>query len=65
MNGFGLAKWIGANKPQISVILASGDATKTEAANELCDHIPFFTKPYDLKAITAEIRAALEHTQNS
>ena len=57
MNGFGLAKWISANKPKISVILASGEATQTDAANELCDHIPFFKKPYDLKAIVARIRA--------
>lgn len=65
MNGFGLAKWIGANKPQVSVILASGETTQTEAAKELCDHIPFFTKPYDLKAIVAEIRTTLDDAQGS
>jgi DNA-binding NtrC family response regulator len=64
MNGFGLAKWIGTNKPKISVILASGEATQTEAANELCDHIPFFRKPYDLTAIVEEIRAALGQAQS-
>jgi CheY-like chemotaxis protein len=32
MNGFGLAKWIGSNKPQISVILASGEIAQSEAA---------------------------------
>ena len=62
MNGFGLAKWISANKPNISVILASGEATQREAGSELCDHIPFFRKPYDLAAIVAEIRATLGHT---
>jgi DNA-binding NtrC family response regulator len=62
MNGFGLAKWISANKPKIGVILASGDASQTEAANELCDHIPFFRKPYDLAGIVAEIRATLGPT---
>jgi DNA-binding NtrC family response regulator len=60
MNGFGLAKWIGSNTPQISVLIASGEATQTDAANELCDHIPLFKKPYDLKAIVAGIRATLE-----
>jgi DNA-binding NtrC family response regulator len=64
MNGFGLAKWISANKPKISVILASGEATQTEAANELCDHIPFFTKPYRLSAIVARIRTALDQAQS-
>src|SRR6187549_3800995 len=57
MNGFGLAKWISANHRKISVILASGEATQTEAANELCDHMPFFRKPYDLTAIVEEISA--------
>jgi DNA-binding NtrC family response regulator len=60
MNGFGLAKWIIANKSKISVILASGETTQADAANELCDHIPFFKKPYDLTAIIAEIRATLD-----
>jgi CheY-like chemotaxis protein len=32
MNGFGLAKWISQNKANITVILASGEATQTEAA---------------------------------
>jgi DNA-binding NtrC family response regulator len=63
INGFGLAKWIRANKPNISVILASGEATQMEAANELCDHIPFFRKPYDLTAIVAGIRTTLATTQ--
>jgi DNA-binding NtrC family response regulator len=65
MNGFGLAKWIRANTPSISVILASGEATQTEAANELCDHIPFFRKPYDLTAIVAGIRTSLDQPQTS
>jgi DNA-binding NtrC family response regulator len=65
MNGFGLAKWISSNKPKMSVILASGEAMQTDAANELCDHIPFFRKPYDLTAIVAEIRATLDQAQSS
>ena len=65
MNGFGLAKWIGTNKPKISVILASGEANQTDAANELCDHLPIFRKPYDLTAIVAQIRATLDQAQSS
>jgi len=65
MNGFGLAKWIGTNKPKISVILASGEANQTDAANELCDHMPFFKKPYDLTAIVAEIGATLDQAESS
>jgi DNA-binding NtrC family response regulator len=65
MNGFGFAKWIRSNKSKISVILASAEATQTEAANELCANIPFFTKPYDLKTIVAEIRSTLDQAQRS
>ena len=54
-----------ANRPKISVILASGEATQTDAANELCDHMPFFKKPYDLTAIVAEIRATLGQAESS
>ena len=64
MNGFGLAKWINANKPNIGVILASGEATQNDAADELCGQVPFFTKPYDLRAIVARIRTALDQAQS-
>ena len=64
MNGFGLAKWINANRPNISVITASGEATQTDAADELCGQVPFFTKPYDLRAIVAGIRTALNHAKS-
>jgi DNA-binding NtrC family response regulator len=63
MNGFGLAKWISSNKPNISVIFASGEATQTDAARELCEQFQLFKKPYDLKAIVAEIRATLDNAQ--
>ena len=64
MNGFGHAKWITANRPNISVIIASGEATQTEAADELCGQVPFFTKPFDLPAIVARIRTALDQAQS-
>lgn len=60
MDGFGLAKWVRANRPGLHVILTSGDAKKTEAAKQLCEKEPFFNKPYDLKAIVAKIRATLD-----
>ena len=63
MNGFGLARWIRANHPAIHVILASGDAAKTDVAKELCENQPFFTKPYDLEAVVAQIHTALAANQ--
>jgi DNA-binding response OmpR family regulator len=59
MDGFGLARWIRGNRPNMSVILASGDAKKTDVAKELCENAPLFEKPYDLEAVVARIRATL------
>jgi CheY-like chemotaxis protein len=59
MNGFGLAKWVRENCKGLPVILASGDATKSDAAHELCADEPFFAKPYDLHVVVAQIRTSL------
>jgi len=58
-DGFGLARWVRANRPGLPLILTSGDAKKVEYAKELCEGQPFMAKPYDLKAIVARIREAL------
>jgi DNA-binding NtrC family response regulator len=60
MDGFGLSKWIRENRPELPVILASGDAQKSDAAHELCAEEPFLRKPYDLQAVVGHIRAAIE-----
>ena len=59
MDGFGLARWIRANHPDIQVILTSGDARKMDAAKELCKNESFFEKPYDLEVVAAQIRTTL------
>jgi DNA-binding NtrC family response regulator len=64
MDGFGLARWIGANRPGIQVILASGEARKTDVAKELCENQPFFEKPYDVEAVVAQIRTTLGASGN-
>lgn len=60
LDGFGLAQWVRANRPGVPVILTSGDAKKTQAANELCQDAPFFAKPYDLKEVVAHIRTLID-----
>jgi DNA-binding response OmpR family regulator len=60
MDGFGLAQWIRANRPGLSIILASGDAKKVTSAIELCENEPFMTKPYHLSAVVAKIRETIE-----
>jgi CheY-like chemotaxis protein len=64
MDGFGLARWVRANYPDVKVILTSGVARSAELAADLCSHGPIERKPYDeaqlanrIKATLAEVRA--------
>ncbi len=47
MDGFGLARWIRANKPDIAVILTGTPAQAAKEAGELCDDGPLLAKPYE------------------
>jgi CheY-like chemotaxis protein len=60
MDGFGLATWIRAHRPDLPVILTSADGRKSEAAKELCENEPFFAKPYDVKRVVARIRSLID-----
>lgn len=59
MDGFGLSKWIRANRPKLPVVLTSGDAGKSAKAKQLCENEPFFSKPYDVAKVVAHIRNKL------
>jgi DNA-binding response OmpR family regulator len=59
-NGFGLAHWARVNRPNLLVMLTSGDASKSEAAKQLCENEPFFAKPYDVELVVGRIRAMLD-----
>ena len=63
MDGFGLVRWIRANRPDIKVIIASGEAKKADAAKELCENGALFEKPYNLEAVVSKIRATIETSQ--
>jgi DNA-binding NtrC family response regulator len=63
MDGFGLVRWIRTNRPDINVILTSGEAKKADAAKELCENAAFFEKPYDLEAVVTKIRATIGTSQ--
>jgi CheY-like chemotaxis protein len=65
MDGFGLAQWIRQNRPQLPVILCSGDARKADAAEQLCAGEPFLAKPYDFKVLIAQIRQTLDKARQS
>jgi len=49
MDGFALARWIRGNRPDMKVMLASGDAKKADAAKELCEKATYLKNPTTLK----------------
>jgi CheY-like chemotaxis protein len=46
MDGFGLARWVRANKPGVQVILTSGVERSANIAATLCEAGPLLEKPY-------------------
>jgi CheY-like chemotaxis protein len=59
LDGFGLSRWIKANRPDLPIALASAEISKANLADELCAHERFFTKPYDAVQVEAHVREAL------
>jgi DNA-binding NtrC family response regulator len=53
MNGLALAEWIGAHRPGVQIILASGDMAGAKAP------LRFLAKPFSGAALQAMIEAAL------
>ena len=55
MDGFGLAKWVRANRPNVDVMLAGNVSRAANAAAELCEsgHLP---KPYEPQVAVDRIR---------
>ena len=58
MDGFGLARWVMANRPGLPVLLASGDLGKTNAVRELVG-AEILPKPYDFDLVVRKMHAAL------
>lgn len=58
-DGFGLARWIRQNRPDVRVILTSGVARSVDLAEDLCGIGPIEAKPYDAKSLAGRIRALL------
>jgi CheY-like chemotaxis protein len=58
MDGFGLAQWVRANRPDIEVILAGSVARAVDAAADLCagGSVP---KPYEPQTVHDRIRRLL------
>ena len=58
MDGMGLARWVIKNRPQIAVMIASGDTAKETVIKELCG-AHAFTKPYKFDDLTSRIKEAI------
>jgi CheY-like chemotaxis protein len=56
MDGFGLARWIRANRPDVHVILTSGVDRSAEVAGMLCETGPLLEKPYEPQGVVDRIK---------
>jgi CheY-like chemotaxis protein len=60
LDGFGLARWIRENRPEVRVLLTSGNPAGVAAkATELCHEGPVVAKPYDHAALLQRIKRML------
>jgi DNA-binding response OmpR family regulator len=59
MDGFGLARWLRANKPEVPVILVGSPARAAEVAADLCETGPMMTKPYESEILLDRIKRTL------
>jgi CheY-like chemotaxis protein len=58
-DGFGLARWVRANRPGVTVILTSGVARSAARAGELCEDGPLEAKPYEHARLLERIKRTL------
>jgi len=59
IDGFGLAQWIRAVRPDVKVLLTSGARRTAATAGDLCEHGPYLAKPYDHRDLESQIRRLL------
>jgi CheY-like chemotaxis protein len=58
-DGFSLAQWIRAERPEVKVLLTSGVRRTAETASDLCEDGPHLSKPYDYRDLESHIRHLL------
>jgi CheY-like chemotaxis protein len=64
-DGIELAQWIKANRPQLPVLLTSGDEQKAELAGAVCAKEEFLPKPYDHEMAVARVRTLITARRRS
>jgi CheY-like chemotaxis protein len=58
-DGIELAQWVKTNRPQLPVLLTSGDEKKADLAGAICAKEEFLPKPYDHKLAVARVRTLI------
>ena len=64
MDGFGLAHWVRAHRPDVDVILTSGINGAAERAGDLCDDGPL-EKPYHPQEVVRRVNMLLERRRTA
>jgi CheY-like chemotaxis protein len=65
MDGFGLARWVRANKPGVQVILTSGVERSADIAATLCEAGPLLEKPYPPQDVVDRIKQLIAKAKRS
>lgn len=65
IDGFGLAQWIRAERPDVKVLLTSSVRRTAQTAGDLCEEGPHISKPYDHRNLESQIRRLLAIGPNS
>jgi DNA-binding NtrC family response regulator len=60
MDGFGLLQWTKANRPNLPIMITSGDERRRCTARDVYAHELFVGKPYDYDATASQIRELIE-----
>lgn len=64
-DGFGLARWVRSNRKGVKVILTSGVARMSDAADDLCEDGPLLEKPYEASEVERRIKLLIEARRRS
>jgi CheY-like chemotaxis protein len=65
MDGFGLARWVRANKPDVHVTLTSGVERSADIAATLCEAGPLLKKPYPPQGVVDRIKQLVARANRS
>jgi DNA-binding response OmpR family regulator len=65
IDGFGLAHWMRANRPNLPIMLVGSPAMAAEAAGDLCEAGPLLAKPYEPQVLLDRIKRLLAESKRA